>query len=393
MVCIVLVFCAAGIAAPAQNVFFTTLVNFAGGPSYGSIGASPRSSLIQASDGNFYGVTNQGGTGDCYYGCGTVFKITPGGALTTLHSFNGSDGAGPAGPLVEATDGNFYGTTLGGGNLNPLRDGTVYKMTPNGKVTVLHHFNGTDGLEPYSGLVQATDGNFYGTTRYGANQSCPGGGCGTVFKVTPDGTLTTLHSFDGSDGSNPVAGLVQASDGTFYGTTTYGGSNGYCDIDGDGTVFKLTLGGTLTTLYSFCSQTGCTDGCHPYSPLVQATDGNFYGTTAVISTVFKMTPRGTLTTLHTFQCSEGCEPLAPLVQATDGNFYGTNFWGGAYGIYGTVFAITPSGTLTLLHTFDGTDGGNPSGGLVQGTGGNFYGTTSAGGLGNRGTVFTVLAPR
>jgi len=204
-------------------------------------------------------------------------------------------------------------------------------------------------------------------------------------------TLTTLHSFDGADGYNPGgAALVQTSDGNFYGTTAHGGTNGNCGINGGcGTVFKITPSGTLTTLYNF---SGGSDGAYP-SGLVQASDGNFYGATSEggnlgncfgegCGTVFKITPTGTLTTLHIFDETDGVGPT-PLVQATDGNFYGTTFAGGANGNCtegcGTVFKITPAGMLTTLHNFGGTDGYWPSAGLVQATDENFYGTTYAGG--------------
>ena len=155
---------------------------------------------------------------------GTVFKITPAGTLTTLHSFQGpfSDGSTPLASLVQGTDGNFYGTTATGGSIGI---GAVFKMTPSGTLTILHSFNGADGDAPESELVQASDGNFYGTTsQVGPN------GVGTVFKITPGGTLTTLNSFaqGGSNGSSPYGGLVQATDGNFYGTTYAGGTSSNC---------------------------------------------------------------------------------------------------------------------------------------------------------------------
>jgi uncharacterized repeat protein (TIGR03803 family) len=273
--------------------------------------------------------------------------------------------------------------------------GTVFKITPGGMLTTLHSFEGTDGVETYAWLVQATDGNLYGTTSNG-------GANDTVFKITPTGTLTTLYSFCSQtgcrDGFEP-AGLVQATDGNFYGTTFLGGAF-CCSFDdlGYGTVFKITPGGTLTTLYTFCSQSGCTDGVGP-NAVIQATDGNFYGTTnsgganeGGQGTVFKITPGGTLTTVYNFcsqsYCTDGAIPTARLVQGTDGNLYGTTSQGGGLGNYGTAFKITPGGTLTTLHRFDAADGKNPSAGLVQGTDGNFYGTTSYGAYGNWGTVFS-----
>jgi len=271
----------------------------------------------------------------------------------------------------------------------------------------------TDGEYPYAGLVQATNGDFYGTTNQGGASNG-----GTVFKITPSGTLTTLYSFcsqggsECTDGFGPMAGLVQATNGYLYGTTRYGGTGKYSSDGGGGTVFKITPSGTLTTLYSFCSQSGCADGEYPfYGALVQATSGDLYGTTAAggydIGTVFKITPSGTLATLYTFgtQSTDGLDPLAGLVQATDGNFYGTTQYGGtgeygSGGAGGTVFKITPSGTLTTLYSFCSqgrcADGSSPYAGVVQATNGDFYGTTYEGGtigcgalVNGCGTVFRL----
>jgi uncharacterized repeat protein (TIGR03803 family) len=351
----------------------TTLNSFAG-----SDGLDPYARLVQGSDGNFYGTAQGGGANDA----GTVFKITPSGTLTTLYSFGVGDGKSPYGWLVQGSDGNFYGTTSAGGAHN---SGTVFKITPGGTLTTLHTFNLSDGTSPSAGLVQGSNGNFYGTTvAGGANHE------GTVFKITPSGTLTTLYSFGVSDGKNPFGWLVQGSDGNFYGTTEGGG--GATDA---GTVFKITPSGTLTTLYSF----DVSDGANPFAGLVQGSDGNFYGTTVAgganngDGTVFKITPSGTLTILHSFNLSDGAYPYGGLVQGSDGNFYGTTYFGGgssncADGC-GTVFKITPSGTLTTLYSFAGSDGKNPYGGLVQGSDGNFYGTTTGGGANDAGTVFRL----
>jgi uncharacterized repeat protein (TIGR03803 family) len=248
--------------------------------------------------------------------------------------------------LVQATNGDFYGTTAYGGvNCAPGGCGTVFRITPTGTLTTLYSFDGTDGEGP-NGLVQATNGDFYGTTAYGG-VNCAPAGCGTVFRITPTGTLTTLYTFCSqnacTDGENPFAGLVQATNGDFYGTTADGGATGY------GTVFKITPGGKLTSLYSFCSQSGCLDGYYPETALVQATNGDFYGTTyygganngilgTTAGTVFKITPSGTLTTLYNFcsqsGCTDGEEPLAALVQATNGALYGSTQSAGANGICG-----------------------------------------------------------
>lgn len=360
-------------------------------------GSEPEAGLVQATDGNLYGTTYRGGTGNFGF-AGTVFNITPSGTLTTLYSFCNltqcEDGANPYAGVVQATDGNFYGTTSQGGTVY----GVVFKVAPGGAFTTLDSFNNTDGANPQATLVQGTDGNFYGTTPFGvATNACPLG-CGTVFKVTPGGTLTTLHTFIGTDGSDPLARMIQGTDGNFYGTTFGGGASH------NGTVFKITPGGTLTTLHSFAGS----DGATPYAGLVQATDGNFYGTTLAggigQGTLFKITPGGTLTTLYTFcslggVCPDGENPRGDLIQATDGNLYGTTSGAGGSSNGGTAFKITLGGTLTTLYTFctqaKCTDGLEPVAGLVQYTNGAFYGTTVAGGAGTVGTVFSLsvgLAP-
>jgi len=401
---LLLLWATTAIPLPAQT--FTTLHSFDGADGY-----EPTAALVQATDGNLYGTASYGGPTSCVsnsivVGCGTIFRITPTGKLTRLYSFCSQtgcpDGEFPFGGLVQATNGNFYGTTFGGGANGA---GTVFEITPGGTLTTLHSFTGypSDGANPVAALVQATDGNFYGTTPYGgANTQFCGGfgaGCGTVFKITPSGTLTTLHSFDSTDGSDPVAALIQATNGKFYGTASLGGANGR------GTLFEVAPRGTLITLYNFCSHSNCTDGFGPAGALVQATDGNFYGTTEFggsdqdEGTIFKITSSGRLTTLYRFAGSptDGGFPIVGLVQATGGSFYGTTIYDGASG-GGVVFEITPSGTLTTLHSFTGypSDGLYPASGLVQHSNGKLYGTTEMGGthVRNRcesgcGTVFSL----
>jgi uncharacterized repeat protein (TIGR03803 family) len=393
-ICIVFVFCSAtAILSPAQ--FVTTLHSFDG-----SDGSMPYGGLVQATDGNFYGTTAFGPTTTGYTGYGTVFKVTPNGSLTTLHTFNNSDGAEPYGALVQASDGNFYGTTVdGGGSQSCDRGcGTVFKITPSGTLTTLYSFCASgfpcaDGAQPVAGLVQATDGNFYGTTTIGGANAL-----GAVFKITPNGTLTTLHSFQFSEGIYPYGAVVQASDGNFYGTTNEGGSG--CGANGCGTVFKITPDGTLTTLHMFADD----DGQRPVAGLVQGSDGNFYGTTSEggtgncvegCGTVFKITPNGNLAVLHRFTGPDGGVPYAGLIQASDGNFYGTTYVRGAYN-FGTVFEIAPNGTLTTLHSFidSPSEGFFPYAGLVQASDGNLYGTASDGGYFHYfGTVFRLVLPR
>ena len=330
--------------------------------------------------------------------------------FTTLTSFNGTDGSNPSfGALVQGTDGNFYGTTRAGGANG---QGTVFKITPAGVLTTLYSFCSfmnsqgtcTDGNDPYGGLVQGTNGNFYGTTFYGGAS-----GYGTVFKITSAGALTTLYSFcsqtNCTDGRYPWAGLIQAANGGFYGTT-YGGavSGADCPI-GCGTIFEITPAGRLTTLYTFCSQANCTDGTGPAAGLMQGANGNFYGTTVGgganslnnneictdapgCGTVFEITAAGTLTTLYSFcaqaNCADGASPYGNLVQGANGNFYGTTLGGGNNGEdAGTVFEVTSTGALTSLYSFSCTvtscvQGAAPYAGLVR-SGGNFYGTTSLAG--------------
>ena len=367
------------IASPAQT--FTTLVTFDGHngfqPEFGS--------LVQGLDGNLYGAALVGGA----YDYGTIFKLTPSGTLITIHSFNFTDGYGPIG-LILARDGDFYGTTIEGG-ANGI--GTFYRISPNGGLTVLYNLKPADGADDYGSLIQGTDGSFYGITTNGGGTN----GYGTVFKITVGKriTFTTLHTFGLTDGAYPFGSLVEGTDGNFYGTTSEGGADGYCDDGvsvGCGTIFKITPAGALTTLHEFRID----DGAYPYSGLIQASDGNFYGTTANggayrdYGTVFKMTPGGELTTLYSFGPTGGNYPRGPLIEGSDGNFYGTTagVFGACGDSCGSVFKITSQGVLTPLHLFDYTDGAYSLAGLVQATNGTFYGTTSAGGADQVGTVFS-----
>lgn len=384
-----------GTIAAGQTL--TTLANFDGangsGPAY--------MSLVQGLDGNYYGTTEAGGSNYS----GTVFKITPAGTLTTLYSFclqvKCADGSSPEAGLVLATDGNFYGTTAAGG---AHQLGTVFKITAAGELTTLYNFcsqaNCSDGSNPYAPLIQGIDGNFYGTTYFGLV------GNGTVFRMTPGGELTTLHSFNGIDGASPSSALVQASNGNFYGVASAGGQYQF------GTAFEMTPTGKFTTLQNF----GDGDG-YAVGGLIEATDGNLYGTTAIggsigAGTIFKMTLDGTLTTLHSFDFTDGYLPEAALVEATDGNLYGTTIAGGILTCSGsegegcgTIFEITLDGALTSLYEFcshplrkltpDCPDGSGPNG-LLQATSGTFYGATSGGGSSPSckrgcGTVFSLEA--
>jgi uncharacterized repeat protein (TIGR03803 family) len=346
---------------------------------------------IQASDGNYYATTSVGGANSK----GSVVMITPGGTVTLLYSFasSGPNGDYPSSGLIQGRDGYLYGTTTsaGGGN-----KGTLYRLTLGAPATftLLHSFAGgtTDGNEPEGSLVQGTDGNLYGVTVSGGT-----GELGTVFNISTVSPypVTLLHSFVGGtlDGSQPYAGLVQGTDGNFYGTTTAGG------VKGDGTVFSInSTGTTFTLLHSFSTAT--TDGNQPYSGLVQGTDGNFYGTTYVggakkDGTVFSINSTGsTFSLLHSFTgaTTDGKEPFATLVQGSDGKLYGTTEIGGANSD-GTAFAVSLSGAFTQAHSFTGSpaDGTEAYGGLVQGDDGSFYGISYAGGANNRGAVYKIAA--
>jgi uncharacterized repeat protein (TIGR03803 family) len=303
------------------------------------------------------------------------------------------DGVGPNG-LVSGGDGSYYGTTANGGS-NGL--GTFFRVTPAGAQTVLYSFAGgsSDGADP-EGVIQGTDGNFYGATNFGGNSACPSG-CGTVFRITPAGVETVLYAFSGAvDGGDPN-GVVQGTDGNFYGTAAYGGmASGSCGASGCGVVFRLTPAGAESVLYSF---RGGINGVLPVS-LIQGTDGNFYGTTIYGGqsnggTVFKVTAAGAQTVLHSFAGgNDGQLPQqTQLIEGGDGNFYGTTPYGGS-NFRGVVYKITSAGVETVLHTFAGgtTDGAVPFSALAE-YGGNFYGTTNGGGntscAGGCGTVFEL----
>ncbi len=328
-----------------------------------SAGYWPIDSVVQGTDGNFYGATTEGGS----FGYGAVFKITPAGVLTTLASFNGSNGNYPV-ALLQGADGNFYGTTYFGG-VNNL--GAVFKLTSSGALTALASFSSATGFGS-EGLIQGSDGNFYGTTWLGGSN-----GNGTVFTVTPAGTLTVLTPFTGNYTQNEE-NLVQGTDGNFYGT-------------GSDNIYMVTPTGTLVILYNFSSP-----GTAPSGPgsLIQGSDGNFYSTTDLggsnnEGTVFEFSG-GNVTVLASFNDATGGYPTAGLKQATDGNFYGTTSRGGS-ATDGTIFKMTPNGTITSLASFDGVNGGGygDSPGLVEGSDGNLYGA-SGGGIFNGGVIYQVL---
>jgi uncharacterized repeat protein (TIGR03803 family) len=403
--CVAALLCVAT-TIPATAQTFDNIFTFDG-----RNGAGPWGALVQGFDGYFYGVTNYGNALDV--NAGIVFTIGPNGRLKTLYNFcshtNSSgvclDGSYPSAGLVLAGNGDFYGTTTGGGSGTPdcMNDsgcGTVFQITPAGQLTTLYNFcsktNCTDGVDPMAALVVGTNGNFYGTTLHGGSNAVCSNGCGTIFEITRGGQLTTLYAFcsDGSpctDGANPT-GLVRATDGSFYGTTQAGGTP-----DGYGTVFRITPAGEFTTLHTFCTRKHCTDGAYPNAALVQGANGNFYGsTTNNTGTIFEITPGGKLTTLHTFcsepNCADGAVPDAPLMLATDGNFYGTTLFDGTGS---AVFQMTPSGTVTTIFaTCEGsagcTGGNDPLAALLQATSGTFYGSMyGEADAGEYGTIYSL----
>jgi len=382
------------LALHAQTVPFTSLYQFTAGAD----GYFPYQ-LSLGMDGTFY-ATSEGGS----RGYGTTFRLSPSGTVTTLETFYYTFAAEP-GIVIQGSDGYLYGTTGWGGPETSCAGGcgSVYRLNGPNDLTTLHYFNFSEGDSP-NRLLQGVDGNFYGTTFSGGSSDCNTYGCGTIFRMAPDGTVTVLYRFTGhSDGYTPSS-LIQASDGSFYGTAADGGGPSY-----SGTVFHLTPDGVFTTIYTF---TGGTDGQTPMG-IIQGRDGNLYGTTLNggiedqgnsygDGTVFKLTPAGDFTVLHAFDFYDGTGPTSSVIQGADGNFYGTTRQGGnstncSTGC-GTVFQVTPDGVFTTLHQFSYGDGAYPGGQLAQYSDGTLYGLTTGGGLRTQdfingfGTAFKVSLP-
>ncbi len=388
----------ATILAPGQShaQTYSLLYSFTGG----SDGKWPYSSLIEDSAGNLYGTASAGGL-NCSnpYGCGTVFKLAANGTFTLLHSFtDDSDGGGPLAGVIRDAAGNLYGTTNYGPGGSGV--GTVFKLNPANKETVLHAFTGApDGASPSAPVVRDAAGNLYGTTQGGGGA----GNDGVVFEWNANtGKETILHSFTGGvDGANPGAGLLLDQAGrALYGETIQGG-NSTCSGNfnsGCGTAFKLTASGMENYDFPGAGQ----QGEEPLGGLIRDAEGNFYGTTYYggaegYGSVFKIDAAGKETVLYSFTAqADGAWPSAGLVLDAAGNLYGTTYERGNLscnggGGCGTLFEITSGGKFTVVHTFMGepSDGNGPAATLLRDSAGNLYGTTVSGGTDNNGVVFKL----
>jgi uncharacterized repeat protein (TIGR03803 family) len=345
----------------------STLYSFSG---QGSSGMPEGTTPSQARDGKLYGADfGPNGSG------GSIFKITTTGLETQIYTF-GSDGTNPVAGLTLGTDGNFYGTTLYGGSAN---SGVLFKVTPSGTYTVLHEFQGdSDGAFPVAPPIQASDGNFYGSTS-GTS------GASTIYKYTASGSFSTIFSFNQTQGQYAAGALTQGTDDNLYGTAEIGGAN-LC-----GTLFKMTTAGTLLWSYSFPCGTG---GAVPVGSLLQANDGSFYGVTVQgglsigCGTAFKLDQAGNVSTLYAFKnITDGCGPEGGVSQGTDGNLYGTTQFGGTHD-QGTLYQLTTGRVHTILYSFGGT-GKQPLAAPIQDTNGKFYGTTNVGGRSGNGTIYSL----
>jgi uncharacterized repeat protein (TIGR03803 family) len=375
----------------------------------GADGANPEAGLIADGHGNLYGTTELGGANDA----GTVFGLSPGEGgswtETVLHNFDHQDGSAPVASLIFDAAGNLYGTTIGGGTHGY---GTVFELSPNGSggwtETVLHSFDnfGGDGNTPIAGLIRDAAGNLYGTTEAGGTAAfgCDTG-CGTVFKLSPNGSggwsETVLHRFDGDDGAKPFGGVIFDGTGNLYGTTSEGGRFG----SRFGAVFQLSPNGSggwsETVLHAFAEDDAA--GSNPMDGLIFDAAGSLYGTAFEgganrAGTAFKLSPNGsggwTATALHSFGGrDDGWNPDASLVFDTAGSLYGTTERGGVGKQQGTVYKLSPNGsggwTETALHVFNRQNGAGPQAAVIVDSAGNVYGTTRNGGAHNAGVVFQV----
>jgi len=388
-------------AAVTQAQTYTVMYNF---PSLGN-GANPTNPGIisQGRDGDLYSTTLDGCGGFNLFG--EVFKISSAGKYKVVLCLDNSAYSTLGGPYSGVTlgsDGNFYGTTYGGDY-----NGAVFKVSAAGKLTVYDVFGGVPNIaSPFSPPVLGIDGSLYGTADDHGSSGCTYGygGCGGIYKIQTTGkNYLVTKLFEQTDGANSVTPLLLGYDGNFYGTTSEGGSSLGGGYGGGGVIFKITASGTYSVLYNLCSKSGCLDGAGPLGGLAQGTDGDFYGTASDGGTrtyagsspggvVFKISASGDYSVLYNFcskpNCADGNIPYGGLVQASDGNFYGTTQVGGANND-GVVFQLTPAGVLTVLYNFDGTHGEYPEGTLIQHTNGILYGDTQSGGASNDGVFFSL----
>jgi uncharacterized repeat protein (TIGR03803 family) len=385
-------FCFPGSAQTVTTLYSFPLVN-------GSTPTSPQGPLLRDAKGNLYGTTVDGGNNSGCPNCGQVYRLSASGTLTVLHSFAASDGEGPEGGLIRDSSGNFYGTAPSGGDLNCTYNssgcGTVFKIDTSRKFSVLHTFEGTDGVNPLGRLLLDKSGNLYGTTSIGGSTND-----GVVYEISASGSESVLLNFDGSNGAYPYGSLVAGPKGEILGTSAYGGS-----FD-QGTVFKLTPSNgswTQTILYTFGTLSN--DGISPDWWLVKGADGSYYGSTADgggyytgdlctfgCGTLFKLTPGAnswTGTILHAFTGqTDGAIPQG-IARDQAGNIYGVVAYdgGGPCGC-GTIFRYDTSGNFAIVHTFTGSDGAAPVGPMLYDSAtGVFYGTTTQGGASGGGTIF------
>jgi uncharacterized repeat protein (TIGR03803 family) len=373
-------------AEPTEAQVLTTVYAFKGVPD----GESPQGSVVIDPNGNLYGTTYHGGaSSNCPFGCGTIFKVDSMGTEVVLHSFDKLDGREPYTDLIMDSSENLYGTTSGGGGADY---GTVFKLDVNENLTTLYSFDiNVGGAGPDGGLLRDVNGNLYGTTSFGFVPTCYDG---TVFKLSLSGTIQYLHCFSGIDGFWPIAGLNRDS-AHLYGTTLFGGSSN------EGTVFRLGKDGAETVLHSFIKG----PDAEPAASVILDPQGNIYGTTRGSYTVlhckdhggcgsvFKLDASGNETVLHIFSGgADGSVPQAGLIRDKIGNLYGTTTRGGDFD-GGTLFRISAAGQSKVLHSFAGGpfEGRGPSARLTLDAAGNLYGTTLSGGPANAGTVFK-LAP-
>jgi len=375
-------FCLLALLAPAaaDNVTFKVLYNFANDPDKAS---QPSGDLVLDASGNLYGVTSDSGGN-----IATVFELSSDGAKTTLATFpqvhNGAQD--PLAPLARDGEGNIFGAAATGGpRCGRTGCGTIFKIAPDGTTTTLLALSREKGMRPGNGLILDGEGNLFGTVHHGRNIRS-----GAIFELSPDGQYTLLYALHShKDGQYPIFGLITNGKGKFYGTTPYGGQIG------GGTIFRYTPDGAFKVMHAFSS----TDGFFPQSPLTVDNDGNVYGAVSttgpdLAGSIFRIAPDGTLTTLHIFNGQDGRYPDVSPVVDTNGDLYGITRQGGSSND-GVLYRLAQDGTFTVLHSFGGADGELPNGRLVSDGHGHLFGATTIGGGGSRcgqegcGVIFEV----